>query len=235
MTAEEKSARTAATVAADAIGAADGAMVGALGGPFLAGFAAGISGATASYAMWKALTHDLPPGDVDDMRTRLANHTGNYGVANPHMNPEEGVGIRHNELMKKLVTRVPELPLTSTMIVFDNTDLNGDEISYLANDNSHTFNAYNYLLATPTPSAYTYLNSFASAQQDLAVKDALTLFLDGLNPINNLAARMSFINDYEAYFMNNNATSARDKKILLQAFATAKHSSALWYYVFDVN
>jgi hypothetical protein len=235
MTEEEKSARTAATIAADALGAADGALVGSLGGPFLAGFAAGIGGTTASYAMWKSLTHDLPVGDVDDMVTRLNNHAGNYAVANPYGNPYENVGQRHNVLLRKLVLRIPELPVTNNMIVFDNTDLNQDEIGYLAGDNNHTINAYNYLLATPTPSCYDYLNSFASAQQDVVVKDALTLFLNGLNPINNLSARMAFINDYENYFINNSTITARDKQILLQSFATAKHSSAFWYSVFDMN
>lgn len=240
MTDQEKSARTAATIAADALGAGDGAALGGkigglLGGiagaGFGAGFGAGIGAATASYLAWKSLTHDfpLPPGQGSAVEQWIVNSQDVFVVPNPSNNPNESVGLRHNQLLKSLFASNATFVVTTDIYTtYSPTVLNTNEQTIMQNDQDRDFiNNYNWAVSN-------VLNNTDHiariTQPNTNMRIILTSFIDGLQNINtaNLSDIYAYVNDYEANFITYNGINSDEKTILMSIFATAKHSAALW-------
>ena len=240
---KEASARNAATAGADAVAVVgvgatcSGWMVlGPIGG-IAAGVFAGVSGAVASYTTYKGLGGmGLRPtgGAASEQAINLAitSHIGAYPVPNPHSNPWEFVGVRHNELVKALCSKTTLNPITSQYYLYDASDLTNSEIASLSLDsNLITAANYNFILAQPYPSdsmatLYPFIN-FAFSN-DSTNHSIMTLFYTGLKQIENPQDVMPFINDYEYYFLHNPPVPTININPILAGLAVAKHSYALW-------
>ena len=73
-----------------------------------------------------------------------------------------------------------------------------------------------------------FLDHFFINNDELQVKEIILTFYNELKGIHSLSQTMSFINDYEIYFINCNTITPKEKEVLLTCFAVAKHSISLW-------
>lgn len=251
MTEQEKSIRTAVTVAADLIGAGTvgklggsiGGWIGsiipgagtAVGGGLGAGIGAALGGTVASYEAWKRHTHNMPlgPGDDAEAEQEIIDFNGTYAESDPYNNPYESVGRRHNQLMKALMSRNTVLaPTFAAYSIYDSTDLDTNEKLLFRSDTpDYITNHINWLI-TDTPDVYQQIDQIFAG--DTTVKSILETFLAGLYEVDltEIGEIHSYVNDYEGYFISNNNITDEQRNVLMCTFATAKHSAAMWLNAF---
>lgn len=222
--------------ACDAVGLLDGvsASAGLFGfgpiGGLAAGFIGGCCAVTASAVAYNCLVGPTPPTPGNDPLIYAIVNNGTYTAANPHSNPYESVGVRHNELIQLYYatshSTVPSDPLS----FFDDEELTGSEVSALNSYNgSNCSNIYNYLSThtiASTEDVHDYVNSTAA---DEDVKDIINELIDGLEGCSTTAAGVSLINDYEeAVMANSGEMTALDYMMVMSSLAVAKHSFVMW-------
>jgi hypothetical protein len=194
---------------------------------FANGVACGVVAAAASVAAYNAC------GMV--VRTSggsAPNPTGNYDVPNPHNNPYEFIGIRHNQLVDVYYSGNMNQRLNSNTSIFNSTQLNSSELQVLpVLPNKLTVSINNYISSNPITTATgikPFLDHFFINNDELQAKEIILTFYNELKGIHSLSQTMSFINEYEIYFINCNTITPKEKEILLTCFAVAKHSFSLW-------
>jgi hypothetical protein len=194
---------------------------------FANGVACGVVAAAASVAAYNACGIVTGPSGGS-----APNPTGNYEVPNPHNNPYELIGIRHNQLVDIYYSGNMNQRLNSNTSIFNSTQLNSSELKVLPIlPNKLTVSINNYISSNPITTATgikPFLDHFFINNDELQVKEIILTFYNELKGIHSLSQTMSFINDYEIYFINCNTITPKEKEVLLTCFAVAKHSISLW-------
>lgn len=199
------------------------------------GTAVTIVAAGASIAAYNACGMVANPGVPNDPNVinNIINHSGNYNVPNPYNNPYEQVGIRHNELLKIYYLGNMNHPVTNNTSIFDSTQLSSQELQALpivANNHPVAIDSFISLNPiTPETGIQPFLNFCFTSTEDAQLKGIISTFYNGMSGISTLSSTMSYINDYENYFISNSTITAKEKQVLLTCFAVAKHSYSLWY------
>ena len=167
-----------------------------------------------------------------------------YSVPNPYNNPYDATtGVQHNQMVKILFSHTPSLtPLTYNTLAFLSSDLTQNQLSAFAFDTAHIiFNIDSFIISGnfigSSGGSLNYvplINHFFA--NDTTLQNITTTFFDGFSQITDETSAMSFINDYENYFINTQTNlSSSQSNVLLTEFSIAKYSYAMWFDALSVN
>lgn len=208
-------------------------------GGFACGLVTTIAAATASYGMYVACNMVIDTNGMGHQKSVIINDVDHYTILNPYNNPYDSCGIEHNDWVKILCEKKTDLPLTYATLLFDSSDLTSNDLSAIAYDTAHIayngtyFISKNHILDSTGNVTLTPFINYEFAN-DSNLNNIMTKFFEGFSQITDQQSAMSFINDYENYFMNTK-TGLSDAEIfgLLHGFSVGKYSYAMWYDAYN--